>query len=142
MFDGSGADPGDREGPAQLNEEGLQCERGVDVELGEIAPGLAGELGRLLGAGEPFHRGVLAQLVNVIAMDGGLRPGREGDQVAVPRRELLQRRQQLLPLGSARGPAEPLFGLSLGQLEPVEAGLGCLPGTCSAAADAANSGAR
>src|SRR5919197_1193999 len=64
----SDADARDGEGTAEPNEERLERERRVEVELGEVAPGLAGELGRLLGAREPLERGVRSELVGMVAV--------------------------------------------------------------------------
>src|SRR5436190_1769448 len=83
----------------------------------------AGELRGVLGRGEALDRRVRAQLVGVIAVDGDLRAGGEGDHVAVPGGELFERSQQLLALGAAGGAAEALLGLAVGQLEPLEADL-------------------
>ena len=49
-----------------------------------------------------------------------LRPGRGGDEVSVPGGELLQRREQLLPLGAAARPPHALLGLAGGQVELLE----------------------
>src|SRR5205823_13742887 len=123
----SNGDPCDRKRPAQADEERLQRQRRIDVELGEIAPGLAGELGRLLRTGEALERGVLVQLVGVVAVDCRLGSRREGDEIAVPSSDFLQRREQLFALGAPRGAAQPLLHLALRQLEPLEAALGGFP---------------
>src|SRR2546421_6524803 len=45
-----------REGAAELHEQRFQGERRVHVELGEVAPRLARQLGRLLRAAQSFER--------------------------------------------------------------------------------------
>src|ERR687887_2088439 len=79
----SDADARDGEGTAEPNEERLERERRVEVELGEVAPGLAGELGRLLGAREPLDRGVRSELLGMVAVHRRVGPGGERDDVAV-----------------------------------------------------------
>jgi hypothetical protein len=49
-----------------------------------------------------------------------VRSGRGCDQVAVPRCELLERRQQLLALGAAGRPAQPLLGVACREVEPLD----------------------
>ena len=53
---------------------------------------------------------------------------RDDDEVAVPRRELLEGREQLLALRSALGAAEALVALPRRELEPLQLGLGALAG--------------
>ena len=49
------------------------------------------------------------------------------DQVPVPGRELLEREEQLLPLGASRRAPQPLLGVTIRQLEPFELLLGLRP---------------
>jgi hypothetical protein len=76
----------------QLDEERFEREAGRDVELLERAPGLPDELGAALGAEGAAAGRVAAQLVEAVVVEnGGFRPGRDDDEIAVPRRELLER---------------------------------------------------
>src|SRR5690242_2465523 len=109
------------EGAAELDEQRLEGERRRELELLEAAPGLAHELGGELRALEPLEAAVLPQLFGPVDVDERLLgPRRRGDEVAVPRRELLQRGKQLLALGASARPADPLLRLSRGQVEPLE----------------------
>ena len=63
------------------------------------------------------------QLLRAVDVDERLlSPRRRGDEVAVPRRELLERREQLLAFGPARGSLDALLGLAGSQVEPLERG--------------------
>jgi len=53
-------------------------------------------------------------------LDGAVGTGRDDHEVAVPRCELLERREQLLPFGSPLCPANPLLGLPGGEIATFE----------------------
>src|SRR5439155_1207579 len=92
---------------AELDEESFQGERRAQVELLEGPPGLAHEFTGPLGAGEAFGRGVLCEDGQAIGVDdGALRADGGDDEVAVPGRELFERREQLLPDGTLGKPRE------------------------------------
>src|SRR6266511_3215427 len=110
---------------AQPDEQGLESEARVQVELLQRAPGVADELGRPLGAGRALSGGVLAQYVEAVVVDDRAFGARvDYDEVAVPRRELLEREQQLLALGPALRAPDALLRLARGKLEPLEPTLG------------------
>src|SRR5207244_3900455 len=78
----SGSYGGDsRESPAKLDEQGLERQAVRELELLEVPPRLADQLGRALGALEPLERAVLEELVGPIGVDEsplgtGRRPAR------------------------------------------------------------------
>ena len=136
-----------------LDEERLERELRRQVELLEPAPRLAHCLGGPLGAEEPLAGRVLAELVELVEVDRRpLGADRDGDEVAVPGRELLELGEQLLALRAARRALHALLGLARGQLEPGDArllGLARLGGTRlrvrehdAAASEASNIGSR
>src|SRR5581483_9352033 len=100
------APSGERAGAAELapkpHEQRLERERRRQLELLRLAPGGANELARALGGVQPLRRRVRAQLLEPVDVDDGrLRAHRDHDEVAVPPLELLERREQLVPLGAA-----------------------------------------
>src|SRR5438067_9100643 len=106
---------GGRELAAQPDEETLERERGVHVELLELAPRLADELGRALGRLEPLEARVLLQLGKVVEVDHRtLRPGRDDDEVAVPGGELVEGLEHLLALGAELRSPQTLLALAVG----------------------------
>jgi hypothetical protein len=52
--------------------------------------------------------------------DRALRLRADHQEIAIPRRELVERRQELLALRPARGAPDALLGLARRQLEPFE----------------------
>ena len=95
--------------------ECLERERRRDLQLLCLAPRRAHELARTLGAEQALVRRVLAQLGEAVDMDGrALGARRDDDEVAVPPLELLEQREQLLALGAALRPADPLLRLAPG----------------------------
>jgi len=95
----------------KLREQRLEEERQVEVELLELAPALPDDLGCILGVGRRGAAGVLAELGETVGVhDGRLGAGGDHDEVAVPRRELLEREQDLLMLGAALCPLDMLLG--------------------------------
>ena len=64
-----------------------------------------------------------------------LRPARDDDEVAVPRRELLELGEHLLALGAALHALDALLGLLRAQVEPLDDGLLRLLRRCAAQAD-------
>src|SRR5262249_49440066 len=110
---------------AQPHEKGLERQPRREVELLEGAPGLADELACPLGAGEPLGRAVGGQLLEPVVMDDRtLGADRNGDEVAVPGRELLERGEQLLALGAALRAPNALLGLARGEIERLALLLG------------------
>src|SRR5436190_485641 len=96
---------------AEADEQRLERQTGAQVELLERAPRLADELAGALGAGESAGRPVGGELVRPVCVDE--RPlGSDGarHEVAVPRRELLQRCEQLVALGAPLDAPDPLLG--------------------------------
>src|SRR5919201_191536 len=86
----------------QLHQQRLDRQARVHLELLRVAPGLPDDLTRALGAGEPLRRRVLAQRLQPVGVDDrALGPRADDDEVAVPGRELLERRQELLALRAA-----------------------------------------
>src|SRR5438552_18806505 len=113
--DGAGA----RERSAQLHEERFQREPRGELELLEVAPGLADELRGALSALQPLERRVLQQHGRPVGVHERARSARRRrDEISVPRRKLLQRREQFLPLGPATGPPHTLLRFARRQLEP------------------------
>src|SRR3990172_1040871 len=110
------------------DEERFERELRVEIELLERPPGLPHGLGcapRVLG---PLGGGVRAQLLEPVRVDdGALRAGRDDDEAAIPRGELLERGEQLLALGPALGALQPLLQLALRQLLPLEGTLLVVP---------------
>src|SRR5947207_434022 len=101
---------GARERSAQLHEERFQREPRGELELFEVPPGLADELRRALSALQPLERRVLQQHGRPVGVNERARSARRrSDEISIPRRKLLQRRQQLLPLGPATGPPHTLL---------------------------------
>src|SRR5439155_11166709 len=101
-----------------------------------VPPGRPNRLARLLCPSEPLARRVLAQLVEPVRVHGGgLRPRADDDEVAVPRRELLEDGEELLPLRAPPRAADPLLRLARGEIEPFERLLRLLPGARSARAN-------
>src|SRR5205085_3870609 len=97
---------------AKLDQERLEREARVHLELLRVAPGAPHDLARVLGAGETLRRRVLAQLLEPVGVDDrSLGAGDDDDQVAVPGRELVEGRQELLALGAASRAPHPLLGL-------------------------------
>src|SRR5579884_4294207 len=85
----------------------------------------------------PLESRVLAQLCQPVDVDRGrLAPGRDDDEVAVPRLELLEQREQLLALGAALRPPYTLLGLPPRQLEGLDLDLRGLPRLRPALGDA------
>ena len=114
-----------REGPPQLHEQGLEGERRLQLELLQLAPGLPDELGRGLGRSRALGRRVLSQRIEVVDVDrGALGAHGDGDQVAVPRAQLVEHEQQLLALGAAGCAPQPLLRLARGKLLALELLLG------------------
>ena len=100
--------------PPHAHEQRLERELRRDVELLERAPAPAHDLGGALGAGHALGRRVLGQLGEAVVVDDrALGARRDDDEVAVPRRELLEREQDLLTLGAALGPLDVLLGLAV-----------------------------
>src|SRR3990172_1870531 len=110
------------------DEERFERELRVEIELLERPPGLPHGLGcapRVLG---PLGGGVRAQLLEPVRVDdGALRAGRDDDEAAIPRGELLERGEQLLALGPALGALQPLLQLALRQLLPLGLALLVVP---------------
>ena len=99
---------------------GESLERRVEVELLGLAPRLSHGGGRVLGTGLSAGS-VLAELGDPVRMDDG-RIGARGDhdEVAVPRGEVLERREELLLLRAELHALDALLGLPGGQVEPVD----------------------
>src|SRR6266550_8618988 len=103
---------------AELDEERFERQRRAEVELLQGAPGLADELAGALRAGEALGRTVFVEHLAPVRVDNGaLRTDRHDDQIAVPRRELLERREQLLSFGAAGGAAHALLRLASREVE-------------------------
>ena len=114
----------DRERAAELDEERLKREIRLEVELLEEAPERTDALGRELGGRQALEARVLRELLDAVGVHGDVgRTRGHSDQVAEPGGELLEREQQLLPLGAASGTLELLVDLARGQVEPLEARL-------------------
>src|SRR3989449_6765941 len=110
---------------AELDEERFERQRRAEVELLEGAPGLADELAGTLRSGEALGRAVLVEHLAPVGVDDcALRTDRHDDQIAVPRRELLERREQLLSFGAAGCPAHALLRLAGREVEQLEPFLG------------------
>ena len=108
----------------QAHEQRLEREWRRDVELLERTPRLPHRLGGRLGAAA-VDPGVLGQVGDAIEVDHRpLGPDPHDHQVAIPGGELLEREQDLLPLGPALGALDVLLGLALGQLPALERLLG------------------
>src|SRR5437899_13099130 len=85
------------------DEQGLERQGRAEIELLERTPGLADDLAGPLGPCEPLGRAVLGQHGEPVRVDNrALCADRDHDEIPVPGGELLQRRQQLVPLGPAR----------------------------------------
>src|SRR2546428_5165963 len=106
---------------AELDEERFERQRRAEVELLEGAPGLADELAGTLRSGEALGRPVLVEHLAPVGVDDcALRTDRHDDQIAVPRCELLERREQLLSFGAAGCPAHALLRLAGREVEQLE----------------------
>src|SRR5439155_5952466 len=106
---------------AQAHEQRVERELRRDVELLERAPRVAHDLARLLRAGDALARRVGVELVEPVRVDDGVvRADGDGDQVAVPPRELLERREQLVALAAALRAAQALLGVARGELERLD----------------------
>src|SRR5579862_1347658 len=99
----------------QADEQGLERERRRELELLRLAPRGPHELASPLGGEEPLAGAVGAKLVEAVDVhDGGLRSGRDDDEVPVPPFELLERREELVALGAPLGPPDALLRLAAG----------------------------
>ena len=100
------------------DEQRLHRELRRQVELLQHAPRVPHLLGRALRAEQPLARRVLAQQRQLVEVDRRL-VGADGDrdEIAVPRGELLDLREQLLALGAARRALHLLLGVARRQLE-------------------------
>src|SRR5262249_4816794 len=102
----------------EADEQRVEAELRRDVELLERAPRLAHALARELRARDPLARRILRQSVEPVGVDDcAAGSDRDGDQVAVPPRELLERREQLVSFCPALRAAGPLLGLTRPELE-------------------------
>ena len=109
---------------SELDEQRLEGELGRQVQLLEPSPGLAHGLGGPLRPEQALPRRVLAKHRQLVEVDRrAVRAHRDGHEVAVPRAELLELRQQLLSLGAARRPLHALLSVARAQLELRDAGL-------------------
>src|SRR5581483_5162570 len=121
-------DAGRGELAAKPEEEGLERERGGELELLGLAPGGADDLAGPLGRLQALERRVGAQVVEAVHVDRRrLRAARDDDEVAVPPLELLERREELVPLRAPLGAADPLLRLAARQLEHGDGLLRLLP---------------
>src|SRR5579862_4288821 len=100
------------------DEERLERKLRREVELLELSPRLAHELGGPLGAVQPLSARVRLELGETVDVHRRcVRADGDCDEVAVPGLELLELREQLLPLGASLRAADSLLGLTGGQLE-------------------------
>ena len=74
--------------------------------------------------------------------DRGLGATRNDDEIAIPRRELLELREQLLPLGAALNALDPLLRVARRQVEACDDGLLRAPSRPPRSARAASRRAR
>src|SRR5580765_5722263 len=100
------------------DEERLEGQPRLELELLVEAPRLADGFRGRLRTRKPLDTRVLAQLVEPIDMRRGrLGPRGDDDEVAVPRLELLEAKQDLLALGAAHRPPRPLLLLATRKVE-------------------------
>ena len=105
---------------AKADEERLQSELRLQVQLLEPAPRLPYELGGALGCRQPLGDTVLAQGLEMVEVDDDrLGADSDRDEIAVPRRQLLERFEHALPHRAELRPPQPLLVLPLRQAEPL-----------------------
>ena len=110
---------------AKPEKKSLEREGRRELKLLSLAPGEPDELAGPLGGQEPLPRAVCAELLEAVDVHrGGLRPGGEDDEVAVPPLELLEQREEFLPLGAALRAPRVLLRLASRHLHRLEPGLG------------------
>src|SRR5439155_24863354 len=102
-----------RPGP---DDQRFESQGRAEVDLLEGAPVLADDLASSLRSRQPLGGAVLREHGEPVGVDDGML-GADGDddEVAVPGGELLERGEQLVAFGAARGAANALLRLPRGQ---------------------------